>query len=55
MADYRKENFKTDFQIWNKDSKLQSEHKNIEISQPPLDSIPIGEKIQTQKRQQHTP
>ena len=41
---YIKENYKTDFEIWNKSSKLQSERKNIEMSQPPLDSIPVGAK-----------
>ena len=30
VADYRKENYKTDFEIWNKNSKLQSERENIE-------------------------
>ena len=44
VADYRKENYKTDFEIWNENSKLQSEHKNIEMSQPPLDLIPVGTK-----------
>ena len=44
MADYIKENYKTDFEIGNKNSKLQSERKNIEMSQPTLDSISVGEK-----------
>ena len=29
VRDYREENYKTDFEIWNKNPKLQSEHKNI--------------------------
>ena len=44
MENYGKENYKTDFGIWNEDSKLQSERENIEMSQPPSDSIPVGAK-----------
>ena len=44
MVDYRKENYKTDFEIWNKNSKLQSEYGNIETSRLPLGSIPVGAK-----------
>ena len=32
VGDYKEENYETDFYIWNKNSKLQSEHKNIEIN-----------------------
>ena len=44
VADYRKENYKNDFEIWNKSSILQSECKNIYYSPPNLDSIPVGAK-----------
>ena len=49
MADYRKENYKTDFEIWMENSKLQSKHKNIETSRPPLDLIPVGAKMSDAK------
>ena len=29
VEDYIEESYKTDFEIWDKNSKLQSEHKNI--------------------------
>ena len=41
---YIKENYKTDFEIWNENSKLQVERENIEMSRPPLDLIPVGTK-----------
>ena len=49
MVDYKKANYKTNFKIWNKNSKLQSERKNIEIIQPPLDLIPVGAKLSDAK------
>ena len=36
VVDYRKENYKTDFEIWNKNYKIQSERENIEMSRPTL-------------------
>ena len=36
VADYRKENYKFDFEVWDKNYKPQSECKNIEMSQAPL-------------------
>ena len=42
---YREENYKTDFKIWNENSKLQNEHKNSETSRSPLDSTPVGTKM----------
>ena len=44
MEENRKESYKTDFEIWDKDSKLQSKRENIEMSRPPLDSIPVRAK-----------
>ena len=49
VSDYIKENYKTDFEIWNKISKLQSERENIETSLPPLDLIPAGKKMSDAK------
>ena len=49
VGDYREENYKTDFEIWSKISKLQSEPKNIEMSRPPLDSTPVGVKTSDAK------
>ena len=37
VGDYREENYKTYFEIWNEDYKLQSKHKNIETSLLTLD------------------
>ena len=45
MAYYKKEKYKTDFEIRNKNPKFQSKRENIEMSQPPLDSILVGAKI----------
>ena len=50
MEDYRKENNKTDFEIWNENSKLQSKRKNIEMSWPPLVLIPVGAKTSDAKK-----
>ena len=50
MEDYRKENNKTDFEIWNKNSKLQSERENIGMSWPPLVLIPVGAKTSDAKK-----
>ena len=44
VTKYIKENYKTHFGIWNKNSKLRSERKNIETNRPPLDSIPVDAK-----------
>ena len=44
VAEYRKKNYKTDFEIWNKNFKLQSEFKNTETSQASLDSVLVGVK-----------
>ena len=41
---YSEENYKTDFKIWMKNSKLQFERKKIERSLPPLDLTPAGAK-----------
>ena len=49
VVDYRKENYKTDFEIWNKNSKLQNERKNIKTSRPTLYLIPVGAKISDAK------
>ena len=46
---FRKENCKTDFKIWSKNSKLQSERENIEMVLPPLDSIHVGVKTSDTK------
>ena len=45
MVDYKKENYKTYFEIWNENSKLHSERENNETSQPTLDSILVGANI----------
>ena len=37
-------NYETDFEIALKNSKIQSEIKNIETSRSPLDSNTVGEK-----------
>ena len=52
VADYRKENYKTDFEIWNKNYKIQSERENIEMSRPTLDSIRVGARTSDAKHQQ---
>ena len=49
---YSEETYKTDFEIWNKDSKLQFKHEYLEIIQPTLDLIPIGAKTLDKKNQQ---
>ena len=49
VGDYREETYKTDFEIWNKNPKLQSEHKHIETSQPLLDLTPVGAKTSDAK------
>ena len=49
MTDYIKENYKTDFEIWNENSKLQSARKNIETSRPHLDLIHVGAKTSDAK------
>ena len=41
---YREENYKTYFEISHKNSKLQNDCKNIELSWPFLDSNPAGAK-----------
>ena len=46
---YREENYKTDSEIWNEDSKLQFEQENIETSRPPLDSTPVHAKEKHKK------
>ena len=46
---YSEENYKTDFKIWMKNSKLQFERKKIERSLPPLDSTPAGAKMSDTK------
>ena len=48
-SDYSEENYKNDFEILMEDSKLQFERKNIERSQPPLDSTPFGGKTSDSK------
>ena len=42
MGNYREKNYKTGFYVALENSKLQSKIENIELSQPPLDSTPIG-------------
>ena len=42
---YRRENYKTDCEFVHKDSKLQSERKNVELSQPILDLTPVGVRV----------
>ena len=63
VGDYREENYKTNFEIAHKNSKLQRERKNIGFSQPtldlnsvrvkafrpPLDSTPAGAKTPNTK------
>ena len=41
---YSEANYKTDFEIWRENHKLQFERKNIQRSQPPLESTPVGVK-----------
>ena len=41
---YSEEKYKTDFEVWMENSKLQFERENIESVQPPLDSTPVGAK-----------
>ena len=45
MVDHREENYKTDFEIWNQNSKLKNERENIKTSRPPLDYTPVGVKM----------
>ena len=49
VADYLKENYTTGFGIRKKNSKSQSKRKNIEMSLPLLDSIPVGAKTPVAK------
>ena len=49
MVDYRKENYKTDFESWNINYKLQIELENIETSQPTLHLYPVGAKTSVTK------
>ena len=49
MGKHREENYKTDFEIAHKNSKLQRDRNNIEIIWPPLDSNPVGEKTSDEK------
>ena len=43
-SDYSEENYKTGFEIWMENSKLQFERENNERSLPPLDLTPAGAK-----------
>ena len=54
MGKHREENYKTDFEIAHKNSKLQKESENVEIIRPPLDSTPVGAKNSDAKKQQRT-
>ena len=41
VGDYKRENYKTEFEIAQKHSKLQSEGKNIELSRPQFYLTPV--------------
>ena len=49
MGCYRKENYKKYFEIARQDYQLQSKRKNIETSQPPLDSTTVVAKMSYSK------
>ena len=49
--DYIEENYRTGFVIWSGNRKLQFDLKNIEKSQPPLQSTPVGVRMSDPKAQ----
>ena len=50
MTDYRKDNYKTGFEIWRENTKLQIERKSIENIGPHLESTPVIKKMSYKKK-----
>ena len=50
-SDYSEENYKTDFEIWMENYKLQFDRENVERSRLLLESSPVGANISDAKKQ----
>ena len=48
-SDYSEEKYKTYFEIWMENYKLQFKRENIERSRPPLYLTPVGTKTSDEK------